>query len=251
MIPRRPEPRPGGRALSAAMLVAIVAAACGATPSAAPASPSPAPATSAPASSTPAPSSSAAASASGGPRASATPFPAGSFTFDLPAGWKVIPLDGSHDALLAAFRAKNPAFADSLQARIAALPGTATYMAVNASPDVVAKGDVVTLIVTEVNLPADVQLETFAKAIQSQVKQIVESDVPLKPVLLSSGRGYSMAYTAQLTRPDGQQASVAVTQVLYLVPGRGYVMTFAAPQSRAQDYAQDISDVATSFRIKL
>ena len=117
--------------------------------------------------------------------------------------------------------------------------------------DVVAKGDVVTLIVTEVNLPADVQLETFAKAIQSQVKQIVESDVPLKPVLLSSGRGYSMAYTAQLTRPDGQQASVAVTQILYLVPGRGYVMTFAAPQSRAQDYAQDISDVATSFRIKL
>jgi hypothetical protein len=241
-VTARPAPRRVPRLLVLALATAAALAACGGTPSASPA-PS---ATAAPGSPSPS-----VAPGSGGPATSATPFPTGSFTFDLPAGWKAIPLDGSHDALLAAFRAQNPTFADSLEARIKALPGTATYLAVNASPAVVAKGDVVTLIVTEVNLPADVSSETFAKTVQSQVKQLVEDDVPLKPVLLSSGQGYSMAYSAPFTRPDGQQATVAVTQVLYVIPGRGYVMTFSAPQSRAQDYAQEIADIATSFTIKL
>ncbi len=37
-----------------------------------------------------------------------------------------------------------------------------------------------------------------------------------------------------LTRPDGEPGSAAVTQVLYVLPGRGYVLTFAVPPGTCQ-----------------
>jgi hypothetical protein len=42
-----------------------------------------------------------------------------------------------------------------------------------------------------------------------------------------------------------------VTQVLYVLPGRGYVMTFAVPPARADAYAQAVADIATSFTIRI
>ncbi|HYN47675.1 MAG TPA: hypothetical protein VER83_02350, partial [Candidatus Nanopelagicales bacterium] len=125
------------------------------------------------------------------------------------------------------------------------------YFAVDASPSAVAKGDLVTLVVTEVALPRDVSLQTFATTIQGQVKQLVEGDVELREILITAGQAYSMAYTAPVTRPDGKPASAAVTQVLYVLPGRGYVMTFAVPPARANEYAQTVADIATSFTIRL
>jgi hypothetical protein len=41
-----------------------------------------------------------------------------------------------------------------------------------------------------------------------------------------------------------------VTQVLYVLPGRGYVMTFAVPTDQAADSAKEIADIATSFTIR-
>ena len=189
----------------------------------------------------------AAPSATTGPASSITPLPPGAFTFDLPAGWVAVPVTGSHDALLASLREQNPVFADSLAARLGSLADTTTYVAFDASPGAVKQGDIVMLVVTEVALPGDVALQTFANTIKGQVEQLVESTVDLRQVLVSAGPAFSLAYLAPVTRPDGKPASVAITQVLYVIPGRAYVMTFAAPPDRANDYAQAIADIATSF----
>jgi len=233
----------GTAALAVALLAAAVAVAgCGTTSSGSPSpSATPAPST-APASETP---------GSGTPAPSLTPLPAGSFTFDLPSGWKAVPVDGDHEALIAGLASQNPTFAESLGARLAALPESATYVAFNATPSVVAKGDLVTLIVTEADaLPLDVTLETFANTLKGQAEQIAEADLELRKILVTAGQAYSLAYAAPLVRPDGQEGTVAVTQVFYVLPGRGYVLTFAAPPSAANDYAQDIADLATSFTIR-
>ena len=229
MTAPRSRPSAGSRgtaALAVALLAAAVAVAgCGTTSSG---SPSP----------------------SGTPGPALTPLPAGSFTFDRPSGWKAVPVDGDHEALVTALAAQNPTFAESLGARLAALPESASYVAFNATPSVVAKGDLVTLIVTEVELPLDVTLETFANTLKGDAEQIAEADLELRKILVTAGQAYSLAYAAPLVRPDGQEGTVAVTQVFYVLPGRGYVLTFAAPPSAANDSAQDIADLATSFTIR-
>ena len=241
MAPRhgRATGRRSRHALAVALVsvaAAVVVTACGSSPSSSP-RPSATPVASvAPGSATPVP--------------GVTPLPAGSFTFDLPGGWKAVPVDGDHDALIATLSAQNPTFAESLGARLAALPDSATYFAFNASPSVVAKGDVVTLIVTEVALPLDVTLETFATTLKGDAEQLAEADLELRKILVTAGQAYSLAYAAPLLRPDGQEGALAVTQVFYVLPGRGYVMTFAAPPATANDYAQEIADIATSFTIK-
>jgi hypothetical protein len=229
----------GRRILAAALLAGTVAVAGCGTPTGSP-SPSAVPQTP-----TTAPSG---APGSGGP--GVTPLPAGSFSFDLPAGWRAVPVAGNHDELLATLRAQNPAFAESLAARLENLADSTSYVAFDASPSAVQKGDLVTLIVTEVPLPLDVTLETFATTIKNQVEQLVETDVPMRQILITAGQAYSLAYGAPLTRPDGEPGTLAVTQVYYVLPGRGYVMTFATPPARANDYAQAVADIATSFTIR-
>jgi hypothetical protein len=214
--------------------ISVAAAGCGATPS-------PSPSASTAPSASPAP--------SVAPGASATPLPAGSFTFDLPAGWKAVPVTGD-DALIATLASQNATFAESLAARIAALPDSASYLAFDATPSVVAKGDLVTLIVTETPLPVDVTLQTFATTLQKQAEQVAEADLTLRQILVTAGQAYSLAYGAPLVRPDGQEGTVALTQVFYVLPGRGYVMTFAAQPGTAGDHAKDIADIATSFTIR-
>jgi len=240
MTAPRSRPSAGSRgtaALAVALLAAAVAVAgCGTTSSG---SPSP--------SGTPAPSTT---PPSGTPGPALTPLPAGSFTFDLPSGWKAVPVAGDPEALVTALAAQNPTFAESLGARLAALPESASYVAFNATPSVVAKGDLVTLIVTEVELPLDVTLETFANQLRGGAEQVAEADLELRKILVTAGPAYSLAYAAPLVRPDGQEGTVAVTQVFYVLPGRGYVLTFAAPPSAANDYAKDIADLATSFTIR-
>jgi len=240
---RRPTRGGGRRALVlTACVAALAVAGCGAAPSASPV-----------ASALPAASAEPSAAPSGpaGSGPAVTPLPPGAFTFDLPAGWVAVPVTGSHEALLAGIRAQNRAFADSLAARLGSLSGTTTYVAFDASPDAVKKGDVAMLVVTEVALPADVALQTFAAAIKGQVEKLVEGTVDLRQILVTAGQAFSLAYGAPVTRPDGKPGAAAITQVLYVLPGRGYVMTFAVPPNRANDYAQAIADIATSFMIRL
>ncbi len=236
--------RGGGRIalLLTACIAALAVAGCGVTPDAS-AVANPAPAASTAPSTAP--------SGSAGPGPAATPLPPGAFTFDLPAGWVAVPVSGDHDALLAGVRAQNPAFADSLAARLAGLSDTTTYVAFDASPDAVKKGDLAMLVVTEVALPADLALQTFATTIKGQVEQLVEGTVDLRQIIVTAGQAFSLAYGAPVTRPDGKPGAAAITQVLYVLPGRGYVMTFAVPPDRANDYAQAIADIATSFTIRL
>jgi hypothetical protein len=197
------------------------------------------------------PSTSPAAAEPSGPAPVVTPLPPGAFTIDLSAGWVAVPVTASHDALLAGLREQNPAFAESLAARLANLSGTTTYVAFDASPDAVKQGEVAMLVVTEVALPVDVSLETFATTIKGQVEQLVEGTVDLRQILITAGQAFSLAYGAPVTRPDGKPGAAAITQVLYVLPGRAYVMTFAVPPDRANDYAQEIADIATSFTIRL
>lgn len=236
---RRPTPGSAARWTLASVLVAaaVALAGCGPSPSASPSALPTAGPTAPPGSAEPAP--------------GVTPLPPGSFTLDLPAGWRSVPVDGDHDTLVASFRSENPAFADSLEARLANLSDTTTYFAFDASPDAVQQTDLVTLVVTEVALPLDVSLQTFATTIQGQVEMLIEGDVELRQILITAGQAYSLAYLAPVTRPDGKPASAAVTQVLYLFPGRGYVMTFAVPPALANDYAQAVADIATSFTIRI
>jgi hypothetical protein len=226
--------------------LAVVVAACGATPS-----PSPVPSTSPTGSPGPVASASPSTPAPGGSPAAATPLPPGAFTIDLADGWQSVPVDGDHTALLAELEATNPEFAESLGARLDALPDSASYVAFDGSREAVGAGEVATLTVTEVDLPPDVQLQTFATTVQTQVEQLVEGDVELRPILVTAGQAYSLAYLAPLTRPDGEPGMVAVTQVLYTLPGRGYVLTFAVPPERANDDAQAVADMATSFAIAI
>jgi hypothetical protein len=233
---RRPARGSGRRAaVLTACVAALAIAGCGAAPSASPAATDPPAASAEPSGQAPV----------------LTPLPPGAFTFDLPAGWIAVPVTGSHDALLEGLRAQNPAFAESLGARLANLSGTTTYVAFDASPDAVRQGDIVMLVVTEVALPVDVSLQTFATTIKGQVEQLVEGNVDLRQILITAGQAFSLAYGAPVTRPDGKPGAAAITQVLYVLPGRGYVMTFAVPPDRANDYAQAIADIATSFTIRL
>ncbi len=233
---RRPQPRPrahgpGGVLLAvAAALLALLLAACGNSPSPSLAPASPPPAT---------------------PGAPTTPLPPGAFTFELPDGWQEVQVDGPHDELLADLGATNPAFAESLGARLANLADSASFVAFDGTPEAVEAGDLVTLTVTEVDLPLDVTLPDFAETVRSQAEMIVEDDVELRRILVTAGQAYSLAYPAPFTRPDGQPAVVAVTQVLYTIPGRGYVMTFAVPPDRANDYSETVADIATSFAMAL
>ena len=231
-----------GSGCRAVLLVACIAAfavaGCGTAPDASPAA-------------TATPDAPAAPSATTSPAPSITPLPPGAFTFDLAAGWVAVPVSGSHDALLARLREQNPVFADSLAARLDGISDTTTYVAFDASPGAVKQGDIVMLVVTEVALPGDVALQAFATTIKGQVEKLVESTVDLRQVLVTAGQAFSLAYLAPVTRPDGKPASAAITQILYVLPGRAYVMTFAAPPDRANDYAQAIADIATSFAIRL
>ena len=72
----------------------------------------------------------------------------------------------------------------------------------------------------------------------------------LRKVLLTAGPAVSFAYGGQLPGPDGTPGTPAVTEVCYTVPGRGYVLTFATPPDRANDYLKAIADIATSFTIQ-
>jgi len=220
-----------------ALAAALLVAACGA-PSSSPAA-------------TAAGTAPAAPGGSSSPAPSGAALPPGAFTVTLPHGWRAVPVAGSHEALIAELRKTNPAFAESLAARLANLAATATYAAFDASGAAIAAGTLATLVVTEVDLPPDVSLQTFTANVQQQVQQLVEQPVQARRILIASGEAYDIEFVAPITRPDGTEGSAAVTQVLYVVPGRGYVMTFTAPPSAAADYARVFAGIATSFTISL
>ncbi len=87
----------------------------------------------------------------------------GAFTFVLPAGWAGVPVAGSHDVLLATLRSRNAAFAKSLAGRLENRLDTTPYVVFDDSPAAVTKGDLATLVVTEVALPIDASLQWFAR----------------------------------------------------------------------------------------
>ena len=104
---------------------------------------------------------------------------------------------------------------------------------------------------TEVDLPLDVDArhvrhddqEPGRAARREPTSSCARSSSrPARPTRSPTGR--------RSTRPGRRARDAGGHAGLYVLPGRGYVMTFAAPPDRANDYAQAVADIATSFTIR-
>ena len=165
------------------------------------------------------------------------PLPPGAFTFDLPAGWVAVPVSGNHDTLLAGIRGQNPALAESLAARLGGLSDTTTYVAFDASSDAVQKGDLVMLVVTEVALPADVALQTFATTIKGQVEKLVEGTVDLRQILINLlSNAAKFTEHGQITLAAGRERDGDVDRVTFRVSDTGIGMTVEQIEQKMKEH---------------
>lgn len=228
-----------GLGLAMALAGALIAG-CGtsgpatAVPSGGPASPAPA----SPAPASPAPS---------GSFAPGTPRPAGAYALTLPTGWRSVPIGSDYAAAAARYEATSPRFATSLKGQLTGLPKSASEYAYDGSDATVKGGSLVALTVTEVALPAAVNLDAFSAEVGRQVSQVAEKTIPAERILTSSGPADRLVYEAPFDQTSGGTAVAAITQVLLVVPGRGYVLTFTTPPSRAPADGPVFAEIARSI----
>jgi hypothetical protein len=223
-----------GRLLLLVALGAAVVAACG---SSAPAAASPA--------TSPAPGSSSSGAASG----PATPRPAGAYSLTLPSGWRSVKIGSNYAATATEYNAVNLRFATSLVSQLMALPPTASTYAFDASDATVRSGALVALTVTEVVLPASIGLDAFSAEVGRQVSLLAETPVPAQRIETASGPADLFTYQAPLRTTAAGTEVAAVTQVLLVVPGRGYVLTFGTTPARAATDAPVFSKIAASITL--
>jgi len=200
-----------------------------AVPSGGPASPAPA---------SPAPS---------GSFAPGTPRPAGAYALTLPTGWRSVPIGSDYAAAAARYEATSPRFATSLKGQLTGLPKSASEYAYDGNDATVKSGTLVALTVTEVALPAAVNLDAFSAEVGRQVSQVAEKTIPAERFLTSSGPADRLVYEAPFDQTSGGTAVAAITQVLLVVPGRGYVLTFATTPSRAPADGPVFAEIARSI----
>lgn len=229
------------------MLVALGAslvAACGTSgpPTAAPA------ASSASASATPG-SSAAGPSAPGGSSGAETPRPAGAYSLTLPPGWRSVQIGSNYAATASAYNAVNLRFATSLASQLLALPKSASTYAYDESDATVRSGALVAVTVTEVVLPATVTLDVFSTEIGRQVSLLVETPVQPQRIQTASGPADQYAYQAPLNTSAAGTEVAAITQVLVVAHGRGYVLTFGTAPARAAADAPVFARIAQSFAL--
>ena len=185
--------------------------------------------------------------APGGSIAPRTPRPAGAFTLALPTGWRSVPIGSDYAAAAARYEATSPRFASSLKGQLAGLPKSASEYAYDGSAAAVQAGTLVALTVTEVELPATVNLDAFSAEVGSQVSQVAEKTIPAERILTSSGPADRLVYEAPFGQTSGGTAVAAITQVLLVVPGRGYVLTFTTTPSRAPVDGPVFAEIARSI----
>ena len=235
---RRGHPFPGGLILLVSLGAALVAG-CGTS----------GPATAGPATSPAAASATPASSAPGGSNAPASSRPVGAYSLTLPAGWRSVQIGSNYAAIAAAYNAVNLRFATSLASQLLALPKSASAYAYDESDATVSSGALVAVTVTEVALPATVTLDAFSTEIGRQVSLLVET--PIQPVRIqtASGPADQYAYQAPLNTSAAGTEVAAITQVLIVAPGRGYVLTFGTAPARAATDAPVFARIASSFAL--
>ena len=235
---RRGHPSPGRLILLVGLGAALVAG-CGTS----------GPATAGPATSPAAVSAPPASSAPGGSNALTSSRPVGAYSLTLPAGWRSVQIGSNYAAIAAGYNAVNLRFATSLASQLLALPKSASAYAYDESDATVRSGSLVAVTVTEVVLPATVTLDAFSTEIGRQVSLLVET--PIQPVRIqtASGPADQYAYQAPLNTSAAGTEVAAITQVLIVVPGRGYVLTFGTAPARAATDAPVFARIASSFAL--
>lgn len=229
---RASRPLPRSVILGIALGAALVAACGGAT------SPSAAPSAAA------SPVGSAAAAGSTGP---ATPRPAGAYSLTLPKGWRALQIGSNYAATAATYNDVNLRFATSLASQLLSLPKTASAYAFDASDATVGSGTLVGLTVTEVVLPVTVNLDAFSAEVGRQASLVAETDVPAERIQTVSGPADRFVYAATFGASSAVTTVAAVTQVVLVAPGRGYVLTFATTPARAAVDAPVFDAIAHSI----
>jgi hypothetical protein len=185
--------------------------------------------------------------APGGSILPGTPRPAGAFTLTLPTGWRTVPIGSNYATAAAAYNPTNLRFSSSLMSQLVALPKTASAYAFDGSDATVRSGTVVALTVTEVTLPATVDLDAFSAEVDRQAALVVEGDVPVTRIQTASGPATQLVYVAPFGQTAAGTAAAAITQVLLVVPGRGYVLTFGTTPARAATDAPVFAGIASSI----
>jgi hypothetical protein len=235
---RRGHPSPGRLILLVGLGAALVSG-CGTS----------GPATAGPATSPAAVSAPPASSAPGGSNAPTSSRPVGAYSLTLPAGWRSVQIGSNYAAIAAGYNAVNLRFATSLASQLLALPKSASAYAYDESDATVRSGSLVAVTVTEVVLPATVTLDAFSTEIGRQVSLLVET--PIQPVRIqtASGPADQYAYQAPLNTSAAGTEVAAITQVLIVAPGRGYVLTFGTAPARAATDAPVFARIASSFAL--
>jgi hypothetical protein len=239
---------PSRRSLGLAIaLAAAVLAGCGTSGPATPL-PSVGAASAAATGSPVAPASAAPGSAApGGSPATGTPRPAGAYSLSLPAGWRSVQIGSNYAALAGAYDTLSLPFASSLISQLTALPKSASAYAFDASDAVVRSGTLVALTVTEVVLPAGVTLDDFSAVVGQQAALEAEATVPATRIQTAAGPADEYVYEASFAATSTGTAVAAVTQVLLVAPGRGYVLTFSTTPDRAATDAPVFGKIASSI----
>jgi hypothetical protein len=188
-------------------------------------------------------------SAAPGSAAPGTPRPAGAYSLSLPSGWRSVQIGSNYAALAGAYDTLSLPFASSLISQLTALPKSASAYAFDASDATVRSGTLVALTVTEVVLPAGVALDDFSAVVGQQAALEAEATVPATRIQTASGPADEYVYEASFAATATGTAVAAVTQVILVAPGRGYVLTFSTSPDRAATDAPVFDKIASSIAL--
>jgi hypothetical protein len=231
----------------AAALVAAAVAACGTGAPTTPLTPGAPAASVAPVSLTPAGSTAPGSPVAGASAAPGTPRPAGAYTLTLPKGWVSVQIGSNYAATATAYDSLSLRFASSLVSQLTALPKSASAYAFDGSDATVRSGTLVALTVTEVVIPASVDLDAFSVVVGQQASMVAETTVPAERIQTASGPADEYVYEASFASTAAGTAVAAVTQVILVAPGRGYVLTFSTTPARATVDAPVFDEIARSI----
>jgi hypothetical protein len=94
-----------------------------------------------------------------------------------------------------------------------------------------------------------VTLDAFSTEIGRQVSLLVETPIQPMRIQTASGPADQYAYQAPLNTSAAGTEVAAITQVLVVAPGRGYVLTFGTAPTRAATDAPVFARIASSFAL--
>lgn len=176
-----------------------------------------------------------------------TPRPAGAYSLTMPTGWRSVRIGSDYASTATTYDALSLRFASSLMSQLTGLPKSASTYAFDGSDATVRSGTLVALTVTEVALPATVNLDAFSAEVGRQASLVTETTVPAQRIETASGPADQFVYQASFAATSAGTAVAAITQVLLVVASRGYVLTFSTTPSRAPADGPVFAKIARSI----